>query len=258
MTVHVATADDSLGHRTRRPQMRDVSHRFRRQGHIWMRRWFRLALGISVVVLLALTLRPMVVERRPSDLARRPGPAEAPAVTPQAAAIASPVLAAGPVAPDPVLRVQLASFLDPRNAARMVEGLRDAGLQAETRVVESRHVRYRILATPGKGENDEQLLARLQVLGFSPEVTDGAVAVTGFVSTEDADETASRLEDDGIGVRVEQESRAVWYHAVRVGAYRTSEAAKRAQVELAALGLVGIVVRVQDTEAIEPTAGAAP
>jgi cell division protein FtsN len=240
MAVHVISAtDDDLGHRTRRPQPRNVSHRFRRQGHFWTRRGFRLLLAINVAVLLALALRSVIGPR--NDVAHRPRPHAVSAIAHVVAA--PPVLSVPPVGPAPVFRVQVASFLDHRNAARMIEQLRGEGLPAETRLVEGHQVRYRVLATPGEGESDEELLARLSVLGFSAEVVNGGIAVMGFVPAEDADETASRLEDEGISVRAQDESRTVSYHVVRVGAYRTAEAAERARVALAARGLAGLVVR---------------
>jgi len=249
MAVHAAIADGSFGRRTRRRHTRNFSHRFRRQGHIGRRPGVRLVLGISVAVVLALALRSTLIAWRHNDPAPHHGSETVPPATSQVIGMASPVTAARPTVPATVFRVQLASFLDPRNAARMIVGLRDAGLPVETRVIEGQHVRYRVLATLENGENAEALLSRLRRLGFPGEVTNGTAAVTAFVSIEDADEIAGRLEDHGIAVHVERKSRAVSYHVVRVGAYRTSEAAEGAKAELAERGLDGIVGREQETAA---------
>jgi cell division protein FtsN len=254
MAVHAGTADLDLGHRARSRQARDVSHRFRRQP-AGKGTWLFLAIGVAV--LLAVALRPMVGPRR--DLARGAHPETAPAPTrqlietppiladpPAILADPEPIPAEPPVASGLVFRIQVASFLDPRNALRMVERLRGEGLPAETRVAEGHQVRYRVLVTPGAGETTEALLARLGALGVSATAVNGQIAVTGFVPTEDADAIASRLEDEGIVVRVEGEQRAVSYHAVRVGAYRAAPDAERARIELAARGLAGLVVRESD------------
>jgi cell division protein FtsN len=252
MAAHAGTADGDLGHRTRNRQARDISHRFRRQP---AGMGARLFLAIGVAALLALALRPVVGPRR--DLARGAHPEAAPPPT-RPVVGAPPILADAPVLADapiltnppagsgPVFRVQVASFLDPRNALRMVERLRGEGLPAETRVARGHQARYRVLVTPGTGETDEELIARLRVLGVSAAVANGEIAVTGSVSTEDADAIASRLEDEAIAVRVEREQRAVSYHAVRVGTYRAPQDAERARVELAARGLEGLVVQVSD------------
>jgi hypothetical protein len=94
MAVHATIADGSFGRRTRRRHTRNLSHRFRRQGHIGKRPGIRLVLGISVAVLLALTLRSTVIAWRQHDLARHHGPEKVPSATSQVVAVASPVLAA--------------------------------------------------------------------------------------------------------------------------------------------------------------------
>jgi cell division protein FtsN len=157
------------------------------------------------------------------------------------------------VEPAPAFRIQVGSFLEPRNAARLAEQLRGEGLAVESLIVNARRVRYRVLVPLEDGQDADALVARLRDLGFSPRKTDGAVAVTGFVPTPDADDAAGRLEDEGIAVRVEEENRAVAYHVVRVGAYETAEAAERGRDELAARGLSGLVVRVQPEDgSIDP------
>ncbi len=268
MAVHAGTADVDLGHPARSRPARDVSHRFRRQP-AGKGAWLFLAIGVAV--LLAVALRPVVGPRR--DLARGAHPEPAPSTTRQLIATppiladppaisdgpavipadAPPILAdPGPISTEPpaasglVFRVQVGSFLDLRNALRMVERLRGEGLPADLRVAQGHQVRYRVLVTPGTGETDEKLLARLSVLGVSATAVNGEFAVTGFVPTEDADAIASRLEDEAIAVRVEGEQRVVSYHAVRVGTYRAAQDADRARVELTARGLAGLVVRESD------------
>jgi cell division protein FtsN len=258
MAVHAGTADVELGYRARSRQARVISHRFRRQP-AGKGAWLFLAVGVAA--LLAVALRPVVGPRR--DLARGAHPEPAPSTTrqliatppvladppanpadaPAILADPGPIPAGPPAAPGVVFRVQVASFLDPRNALRMVERLRGDGLSADTRVAQGHQVRYRVLVTPGTGESEDELLARLSVLGVSATGVNGKIAVTDFVPTEDADAIASRLEDEGIVVRVEGEQQAVSYHAVRVGAYRADQDAERARVELAARGLAGLVVR---------------
>jgi cell division protein FtsN len=248
--THVASVADDLEYRPRRRERRDVSHRFRRGPRLWTRKPF-LVLVIAVAGLLVFALRSEPPRSHPRVRTAAPHtPAPAPA-------LATPAAEAAPAAPAveaaPAFRIQVASFLEARNAARMAEELRAEGLSVETRIIEGRRVRYRVLAPSGDGEDVEELLARLRDLGFSPRVTSDAVAVTGFVSTPDADDAAGRLEDEGIAVRVEEEDRAVSFHVVRVGAYPTAEAADRGRVELAARGLDGLVVRVQpDDGAIDP------
>jgi cell division protein FtsN len=289
MAVHAGTVDVDLGHRARSRQARDISHRFRRRpAGIGV----RLFLAVGVAILLAVALRPVIGSRR--DLARVAHPEPAPVTTSQVIAASSisstladaapsdsPGIAAdspgtltdapptldepGPVASDPaasglVFRVQLGSFLDVRNALRMVERLRGEGLPANVRTAEGQQMRYRVLVTPGTSESEKELLARLSALGIAATAVNGQIAVTGFVPTDDADAIASRLEDEAIAVRVEREQRALSYHAVRVGAYRAAQDAERARAELAARGLEGVVVRESDDsrEAGSPDAGPRP
>jgi cell division protein FtsN len=166
------------------------------------------------------------------------------AATPPVPAIRPSPAPAPAVEPAPTFHVQVGSFLEPRNAARLVEQLRAEGLAVESLIVEGRRGRYRVSAPLEDGTDADGLVARLRDLGFSPQVAAGAVAVTAFVPTSEADDAAGRLEDAGIAVRVEEERRAVSYHVVRVGAYATADAAERGRDALATRGLPGIVVRV--------------
>jgi cell division septation protein DedD len=59
----------------------DVSHRMKRRPSIFTAAWFRVVLGLGVVVILALVVGPSVSgwlrgERRPAPTAARPGPAD--------------------------------------------------------------------------------------------------------------------------------------------------------------------------------------
>jgi cell division protein FtsN len=242
MTQAAAIADD-LGSRPRRREARDVSHRFRRGPRVWTRAPL-LVLLVAVPGLLVFALRsepPRSQPRAPvTTLPPAPPVSPAPATTP----------AAGPAA---TFQVQVGSFLEPRNAARLVGQLRAEGLLVESLIAEGRHGRYRVIALREDGADADELVARLRDLGFSSKPASGAVAVTGFVPTSEADDAAGRLEDAGIAVRVEEERGAVSYHVVRVGAYPTAEAAERGRDELAARGLPGLVVRVQPEDgSIDP------
>jgi cell division protein FtsN len=273
MAVHAGTVDLDLGRRTRSRPARDISHRFRRRP---ARAGVRLFLAVGVVIALVVALRPAIVPRR--DLARATRSKPAPIVARQVAATrtiilgeasppAAPGLAAAApgrrtaapesrVAPGPtpagpavsglVFRIQVGSFLDVRNAVRLVERLRGEGLPADIRTVEGQQMRYRVLVTPETGETAEPLFVRLGALGLAGTAVNGEIAVTGFVPTEEADAIASRLENEAIAVRVEREQRVVSYHAVRVGAYRVAPDAEGARVELAARGLEGVVVQESD------------
>lgn len=239
--TQVASAADDLGYRPRRREARDVSHRFRRGPRLWTRTPF-LALVVAVAALLVFVLRSEPPRSHPRVWAAIP---PTPAVQP------TPAIPA--VEPAPTFQIQVGSFLEPRNAARLVEQLRGEGLAVESLIVDVRRVRYRVLSPLADGQDADALVVRLRDLGFSARMADGAVAVTEFLPTADADDAAGRLEDEGIAVRVEKESRAVPYHVVRVGAYETAEAAERGRDELAARGLSGLVIRVQPEDApIDP------
>jgi cell division protein FtsN len=276
MAVHAGTVEVDLGHRTRR----DVSHRFRRRP-VGPGVWLLLAIGLAALV--GAALRPAIGPRREPSRAARPAavpatrpvvatssslggspaieaestgtPADPAAIAPDSSGIAtdppgSPAepepSAADPPAPGVVFRVQVGSFLELRNALRLLERLRGEQLPADIQTAQAQQTRYRVLAIPGAGETSEALLARLSALGLSAAAVNAQIAVTGFVPTEDADAIASRLEDEAIAVRVEREQRAVTYHAVRVGTYRAAQEAERARVQLAARGLEGVVVRESD------------
>jgi cell division protein FtsN len=177
--------------------------------------------------------------------------ARVPVVAPAPAA--APALPLPSVEPTPAFQIQVGSFVEAGNAARMAEQLRAEGRAVETLTVHVRRVRYRILAPIEDGADGAALLARLRELGLSPRIASGAVAVTGFLSTPEADDIAGRLEDEGIVVRVEEENRAVSYHVVRVGGYPTAEAAERGRAELVGRGLEGFVVRLQQGDgSIDP------
>jgi cell division protein FtsN len=241
VVTQVASAAEDLGYRARRREARDVSHRFRRGPRLWTRRPF-LVLVLAVAALLVFALRSEPPRSHPRVWA---------AIPPTRVVPPAPAMPA--VEPAPAFRIQVGSFLEPRNAARLAEQLRGEGLAVESLIVDARRVRYRVLVPLEDGQDADALVARLRDLGFSPRKTDGAVAVTGFVPTPDADDAAGRLEDEGIAVRVEEENRAVAYHVVRVGAYETAEAAERGRDELAARGLSGLVVRVQPEDgSIDP------
>jgi cell division protein FtsN len=242
MTQAAALAED-LGSRPRRRDARDVSHRFRRGPRVWTRAPF-LVLLVAVPGLLVFALR----SEPPRSQPRAPVAAIPPAPPVSPARATTPTVEAGPA-----FQVQVGSFLEPRNAARLVEQLRAEGLPVESLIAEGRRGRYRVIAPLEDGADAEALVARLRDLGFSPQTAAGAVAVTGFVPTSEADDAAGRLEDAGIAVRVEEEHRAVSFHVVRVGAYPTAEAAERGRDELAARGLPGLVVRVQPEDgSIDP------
>jgi cell division protein FtsN len=244
--TQAASAAADVGYRARRREPRDVSHRFRRGPRVWTRTPV-LVLVVAVAALLVFALRPEPPRgqpRIPAAIAQAPAPAP----------LAAPVPAPAPaLEPGTAFRIQVASFLEPRNATRMVQQLRGEGLTVESLVVEARRVRYRVLTPIEDGGDSETLLARLRELGFSPRLASGAVAVTEFVPTPVADDAAGRLEEEGIAVRVEEENQAVSYHVVRVGAYPTAEAAERGRDELAARGLKGHVVQVQpEADPIDP------
>jgi cell division septation protein DedD len=244
--TQAASAADALEYRARRRETRDVSHRFRRGPRVWTRAPV-LALAVAVVALLVFAFRSDPPRSQPRFAAAIP---QAPAPAPLAAPVTAPAPA---VASGPAFRIQVASFLEPRNAARMVQQLRGEGLAVESLVVETRRVRYRVLAPIEDAGDTEPLLARLRELGFSPRLASDVVAVTEFVPTPVADDAAGRLEEEGIAVRVEEENQAVSYHVVRVGAYPTAEAAERGRDELAARGLKGHVVQVQpEADPIDP------
>jgi cell division protein FtsN len=228
-----AAIADQLGGRPRRREARDVSHRFRRGPRVWTRAPF-LLLVLAVAGLLVFALRSVPPRSHPRVPVTASPPV--PAIPPSPAPAIEPV---------PAFQVQVGSFLEPRNAARLAEQLRTEGLAVESLIVEGRRGRYRVSAPLEDVTDADGLVARLRDLGFSPQVAPGAVAVTGFVPTSEADDAASRLEDAGIAVRVEEERRAVSYHVVRVGAYATAEAAERGRDALATRGRQGLVVRVQ-------------
>jgi cell division septation protein DedD len=235
MTQAASTAD-ALEYRARRRETRDVSHRFRRGPRVWTRAPV-LALAVAVVALLVFAFRSDPPRSQPRFAAAIP---QAPAPAPLAAPVTAPAPA---VASGPAFRIQVASF----------QQLRGEGLAVESLVVETRRVRYRVLAPIEDAGDTEPLLARLRELGFSPRLASDVVAVTEFVPTPVADDAAGRLEEEGIAVRVEEENQAVSYHVVRVGAYPTAEAAERGRDELAARGLPGLVVRVQPEDgSIDP------
>jgi cell division protein FtsN len=238
-------AVEVLRYHPRRRETRDVSHRFRRGPRRWTHKPL-LVLAIALATLLIFVLRA----EPPRSHARVPAALPSPrAAAP--AAVPAPALPA--VEPGPIFQVQVGSFVDAGNAARMAELLRAEGRAVETLTVEARRVRYRVLATVEDGGDAEALLARLRDLGLSPRIANGAVAVTGFLSTPEADDVAGRLEDEGIAVRVEEENRVVSYHVVRIGPYPTAEAAEQGRAELAARGQEGLVVRVQQGDgSIDP------
>jgi cell division protein FtsN len=245
MSQAAAVAED-LGTRPRRREARDVSHRFRRGPRLWTRAPF-LVLVVAVAAFLVFALRSEPPRSHPGVPVAIPAAEAIPLAAPVPPAPAPAVEAA------PAFQVQVGSFLEPRNATRLVEQLRGEGLPVESLVVEGRRGRYRVIAPLEGGADADSLVARLRGLGFSPRIAAGAVAVTGFVPTSEADDAAGRLEDEGIAVRVEEESRAVSYHGVRAGAYPTAEAAERGRDELAARGLPGLVVRVQPEDgSIDP------
>lgn len=244
-----AAVADALGSRPRRREARDVSHRFRRGPRRWTRAPF-LVLVVAVATFLVFALRSEPPRSHPSVRVAAIPPAEA---IPLAEAVPPSPAPTPAVEAAPAFQVQVGSFLEPRNAARLVEQLRGEGLPVESLIVEGRRGRYRVIAPLEDGADANGLVARLRDLGFAPRIAAGAVAVTGFVPTSEADDAAGRLEDEGIAVRVEEERRAVSYHVVRVGAYPTAEAAERGRDELAGRGLLGLVVRVQPEDgALDP------
>ncbi len=102
---------------------------------------------------------------------------------------------------------------------------------------------YRVLAMPADGAGYEPLVQRLRELGYAPELTDDAAAVTQPVPLASAVETSRRLREQGIRVRLEQRPSSAAFRVVRVGAYPTAEEAERARAELAARGYEGFVIR---------------
>jgi cell division protein FtsN len=135
------------------------------------------------------------------------------------------------------------AFLDHRNADRLVERLRNQGFEVVDRVVEQGRVLHRVLAPLGEGEPYDALLARLRTLGFTPELTGDAVAVTAPVPLHEAVDASRRLSAAGITVRLEKAIGAATFRVVRVGRYGTAAEAERARADLAARGIEGFVVR---------------
>jgi cell division septation protein DedD len=135
------------------------------------------------------------------------------------------------------------AFLDHRNADRLVERLRSQGFEVVDRVVEHGRVLHRVLVSPGEGEPYDGLLERLRTLGFTPELTGDAVAVTAPGPLHEAVDASRRLRAAGIRVRLEKAIGAANFRVVRVGRYGTAEEAERARADLAARGIEGFVVR---------------
>lgn len=144
-----------------------------------------------------------------------------------------------------VFRVQIGTFLDARNAERLVERLRGETLPVLSRVIESRKALYRVRALSPEAEGPEYPLQPLRAAGLAQEEMSGSPGITEPARLAAAVETARRLRHQGIVVRVERAVSSTVFHVVRVGAFGTVAEADRAQVELAARGLEGFVVREQ-------------
>lgn len=259
-----------------RPLRANVSYRMRRRRpSIFSARWFRLLLGGGLAIIVGLVLGPPVagwlfVPRAGAPVPREPGPVPGTAA-PVRRAVAVPEgersppeptprnggtltgTGAGPTPPaaaalasggSPVaFRLQVGAFLDHRNADRLVERLRTQGFEVVDRVVEHGRVLHRVLASPGEGEPYDALLERLRTLGFTPELTGDAVAVTAPVPLHEAVDASRRLRAAGITMRLEKAIGAATFRVVRVGRYGTAEEAGRARADLAASGIEGFVVR---------------
>jgi cell division protein FtsN len=176
-------------------------------------------------------------------------PAPEPTSPPPAAAAAParPVAAkpepAAPGGGSTVYRIQVGAFLDHRNADRLIERLRNEGVEVVNTIVEESRTLYRVLATPPDGEAYPALVQRLQGLGFTPEPADNGLAVTRPLPLRSAVDLSRRLREQGITVRLDRQASSAAFRVVRVGAYPTAEEAERARAEMAARGYEGVVVR---------------
>jgi cell division protein FtsN len=148
-----------------------------------------------------------------------------------------------PTAGRPVFRVQLGAFLDHRNADRLTERLRGEGVDVANSVIDESRTMYRVLATPADDDGYKALVQRLRELGFTPELTGDAAAVTQPVPLAAAVEMSRRLREQGIRVRLEKRASSAAFRVVRAGAYGSAEEAERARAELASRGYDGIVIR---------------
>src|SRR5215470_5613013 len=126
----------------------DISHRIRRRPSIFTAPWFRIALGVGVLLVLALLVGPFVArwfggdlprslssfvpwggsskmaQSRPPDLANPKPSAPAPARAPAPPRPPGTTAAAGPrAAPPAVYKIRVGAFLDHKNADRRMEKL---------------------------------------------------------------------------------------------------------------------------------------
>jgi len=168
----------------------------------------------------------------------RPAPDKADAVV-TAKPVPSGATVRGPV----VYRIQLGAFLDHRNADRLIERLRNEGVEVVNTNLEESRPLYRVLAVPQEGEGYPLVVERLRALGFTPEPTEGGAVVTRPAPLAAAVELSRRLRDQGIRVRLERQASGAGFRVVRVGAYDTAEEAERARAELAGRGHEGVVIR---------------